>query len=70
MCFYGDPRRYEGPHQLIDGERDTYQPKDASYLWNVASDGGQIARDALDGKAVSSAVAAGMSTFQARKYVP
>ncbi|MCP3475522.1 hypothetical protein NLM33_35105 [Bradyrhizobium sp. CCGUVB1N3] len=69
LHFYGDPRRYEGPHQPIDGEPDKYQPKDASCLWDVASDGGRIARDALNGTALSSAVAAGMSTFQAESTV-
>ncbi|KRQ99195.1 hypothetical protein CQ12_39225 [Bradyrhizobium jicamae] len=64
---YGDPRR-DGPHQPIDGEPDRYQPKDEPHPWDVARDGGQIARDALDGKAVSSAVAAGMSAFQVKTY--
>ncbi|TWA92053.1 hypothetical protein [Bradyrhizobium stylosanthis] len=68
LRFYEDPRRYYGPHQPIDGEPDRYQPKDEPHLWDVARDGGQIARDALDGKAVSSAVAAGMSAFQVRTY--
>ncbi|MCP3471460.1 hypothetical protein NLM33_14085 [Bradyrhizobium sp. CCGUVB1N3] len=68
LRFYGDPRRYDGPHRPINGEPDRYQPKDEPRLWDVARDGGQIARDALDDDAVASAAAAGVSAYHARKH--